>query len=330
MMAQTHYSYERVGDTLSITSSLFTADSLQVCELIGRAALNSLYQELCAYPKPGLVSFVDSGSHQDMDASTFIRSLFSLRNYFRDVAFAGMGNTGFDELRHLGLDAESRMLRATGNINTHRGAIFTMGLLSAAAGFLVSSRRPMDGDILGHVVRERWGKDMLLSAPQRPCSHGTLVNLRYGVPGARQEAAAGFPHVFNSGLPTLRESLCKGARFPSAAIQTFFSLMAVAPDNNLLFRGGEEGLLYAQRAARSFLNEGGIYQQNWQVKACAVHHELIGRNLSPGGSADLLALTLFVHRLQTPIFACPFTGLAQPRRWLFPTDLRRREQTPSG
>jgi triphosphoribosyl-dephospho-CoA synthase len=308
MVAQTHYYYERVGDTLSITPCLFTADGLQVCELIGRAALNSLYQELCAYPKPGLVSFIDSGSHQDMDASTLVNSLFSLQNYFRDAALVGMRNTGFDQLRHLGLDAESRMLRATRNINTHRGAIFTMGLMSAAAGFLVGRRRPMDGDILGHVVREHWGKDILLSVPRRPCSHGTLVNLRYGVPGVRQEAAAGFPHVFNSGLPTLRESLCKGADFLSAVIETFFSLMAVTPDNNLLFRGGEEGLLYAQRAARSFLNEGGIYQQNWQAKACAVHHELIARNLSPGGSADLLALTLFVHRLQTPSLRPPSQG----------------------
>ena len=311
-MTQTKYRYGRASNVASVASPLFATDVFQVCNLIGRTALNALCQELCAYPKPGLVSFIDSGSHQDMDASTFVRSLFSLRHYFRDVALAGMGNAGFNDLRRLGLDAESRMLRATGNINTHRGAVFTMGLLSAAAGFLASRRRTMDGDILSRVVREHWGKDILMSAPEKPRSHGTLVNLLYGVPGVRQEAAAGFPRVFDSGLPTLRESLSKGADFHSAGIQTFFQLMAVVPDNNLLFRGGEEGLLYTQLAARSFLSKGGVFQHDWQAKARAVHHELITRNLSPGGSADLLALTLFVHRLQSHIFESPFAGAAEP------------------
>jgi len=265
---------------------------------IARAALNALYQELCAYPKPGLVSPVDSGSHHDMDASTLLRSLFSLRTYFKKTALAGMINDGFRELQQFGLEAEIRMLKATKSINTHRGAIFTLGLLAAAAGYLTSTGQPPEGHIISHFIRERWGNDILLSVPHKPCSHGTIVASKYEVAGARQEAAAGFPHVFNLGLPTLQESLLKGVDFHCAIIQSFFSLLAVLPDNNLLYRGGEQGLLYAQVAAQSFLDEGGVFQKNWQKYACIIHREFTARHLSPGGSADLLAASLFVHRIQ--------------------------------
>jgi triphosphoribosyl-dephospho-CoA synthase len=253
---------------------------------------------LCAYPKPGLVSLVDNGSHHDMDASTFMRSLFSLRKFFREIALAGMLNHGFGELQRFGVEAEARMLKTTNNVNTHRGAIFTLGLLAAAAGYLASKGRPPEGQIISSLIRERWGKDILLTAPHKPCSHGTIVASQYGVPGARQEAAAGFPHVFNLGLPALQESLLKGVDFHAASVQSFFSILAVLPDTNLVYRGGEQGLLYAQAAARSFLDEGGVYRKQWQEHAFTIHHEFTARNLSPGGSADLLASSLFVHRLQ--------------------------------
>ena len=102
---------------------------------IALLAVRSLYRELALYPKPGLVSFRDNGAHRDMDAATFVRSLFSLRGYFAAIAAAGMRAARFAELQQLGLTAESRMLRATRGINTHRGAIFTHGMLAAAAGY---------------------------------------------------------------------------------------------------------------------------------------------------------------------------------------------------
>ena len=296
-MIEMQYSQNEVGTLPFCVPSLFSADDPH-SHSIAQAALDALFQELCAYPKPGLVSFIDSGSHQDMDASTFMTSLFSLRTYFQEVAFAGMGNAGFDELRRIGLEAEIGMLKATNNVNTHRGAIFTLGLLAAAAGFLINLGQPLEGHILGDVVRERWGRDILRSAPPEPCSHGALVASLYGVAGARHGAAAGFPYVFHTGLPTLQESLVTGVDFNHAMVQTFFTLMAVLPDNNLLFRGGKEGLSYAHIAARTFLDKGGIYQKNWQECARHIHHEFVARRLSPGGSADLLAATLFVHQLQ--------------------------------
>ena len=196
------------------------------------------------------------------------------------------------------------MPKATENVNTHRGALFSMGLLSAAAGILARVRQRMDGESLGRAVKEHWGKDILSAIPRVPCSHGTLVAFRYGAPGARQEAAAGFPHVFNAGLPALRESLSRGIDFHAAVVQTFFTLMAIVPDSNLLFRGGEGGLAHAQGAARTFLAGGGVFRPDWQANAAAVHHDMTCRSLSPGGSADLLALTLFAHEITGGHSAC--------------------------
>jgi len=295
-MIQIQYSQSEVGAHRFTIPFLLSDDKNR--QIISRAALNALYQELCAYPKPGLVSLIDSGSHNDMDAWTFMRSLSALRSYFREIALAGMSEASFDEMRRLGFEAESRMLKATKNVNTHRGAIFTLGLLAAAAGYVIGMGQSLAGHVLSRIVRERWGNDILGSAPLESLSHGRLVASQYGVPGARQEAGAGFPHVFKVGLPTLRESLLKGADLHTAIIQSFFSLMAVLPDNNLLYRGGKQGLMYAQAAAQTFLDEGGVYRKNWQEHACTIHDEFVARHLSPGGSADLLAATLFVHQLQ--------------------------------
>ena len=120
--------------TIAVTEPDARRGAHRIARRISLLAVRSLYQELALYPKPGLVSFRDNGAHLDMDAATFVRSLFSLRGYFVAISAAGMRDAGFAELQQLGLAAESHMLRATRGINTHRGAIFTHGILAAAAG----------------------------------------------------------------------------------------------------------------------------------------------------------------------------------------------------
>lgn len=267
------------------------------CGRIGRAAIRALYRELAAYPKPGLVSLVDSGSHADMDGRTFLRSLFALRHYFRTIAAAGSTDAPFSVLQALGRAAETRMLEATGGVNTHRGAIFSIGLLAAAAGLTSGAS---SGAALGETVRVRWGRDILDSAISAPRSHGRRVALRYGVDGARTEAAAGFPHLLQIGLPALRQMLARTGDAEATAVHCLFSLMAVVPDTNLLHRAGPEGLAFARAAAQRFLDEGGVERSDWRRRAGAVHREFVSRKLSPGGSADLLAATLFVHQIAGP------------------------------
>jgi len=268
---------------------------------IGRAALAALHEELSLPGKPGLVSPGDPGAHGDMHAGTFFRSLLALRGTFAAAAQAAAEGAPFAALRHLALAAEARMLRATGGVNTHRGALFSLGLLAAAAGReAAAGRQPGDG--LGAAVQRHFGA-ALRALPADPASHGSRASRRHGLPGARDQARAGFPHLFGVALPALRGCLARGAGRQRAALQALFGLVAALPDTNLLHRGGAEGLAFAQAAARGFLDAGGVFAPDWQARARAVHRAFVDRRLSPGGSADLLAAALFVHRLRAAVTA---------------------------
>jgi triphosphoribosyl-dephospho-CoA synthase len=254
------------------------ADPAAIADL----AVECLELEVSTYPKPGLVSPFDSGSHDDMDIVTFRRSAEAIRPYFEALAEAGARGCGMGPLRVIGIEAETAMLAATGGINTHRGAIFGLGLLCAAAGY---------GDAatsLGATVARRWGRD-ILRGPTLLHSHGQGARRRYGAGGARLEAASGFPSVYDVGVPALASDRGEAAR-----VQACFALIAAVEDTNLLHRRGPEGLRFAQRAARAFLDRGGVARRDWRARAVAVHRAFVARRLSPGGAADLLAMSLFV------------------------------------
>jgi len=265
---------------------------------VAALAAAALRAELATWPKPGLVSLVDSGSHTDMDAASFIASTDAIAPAFGRLVLAGASGAHMDALRVIGLQAEQAMLVATGGINTHRGAIFGLGLLCAAAGAASAVRMPCDAETLCRTVRLCWGQG-ITRGPIPLRSHGTAALLRYGAGGARAQAASGFPHVQEIGLPALRRGRQIAPRDPNAArVQAFFALMAVVEDTNLLHRGGAEGLRFAHDAASGFLEAGGIAQPRWQAAAVAIHQAFVARNLSPGGCADLLAITLFLDDLE--------------------------------
>jgi triphosphoribosyl-dephospho-CoA synthase len=268
----------------------------RAAERCAALAQHSLMLEVDTWPKPGLVSQVDAGSHTDMDAGTFRRSAAALRPFFAALARAGAAGAGMATLRTLGLRAEHAMLAATGGVNTHRGAIFGIGLLCAAAGWRAAA--PETGTAtLGDIVVDRWGAE-ILGGP-RPCdSHGEQALRRYGVGGARRQAAEGFPVVYGTGVPALAEGARRAPGDPEAArVHACFALIATLDDTNLLHRGGEAGLRFAQRAARGFLARGGVGAPDWRARAAALHRAFVARRLSPGGAADLLAMSVFVAAL---------------------------------
>ncbi|HDX0910028.1 TPA: triphosphoribosyl-dephospho-CoA synthase, partial [Stenotrophomonas maltophilia] len=159
---------------------------------LGRLAIASLHAELALAPKPGLVTPFDSGSHHDMDAGTFLRSLFTLRHYFIAVADAGASAAPFQTLRRHGIAAEISMLHATAGINTHRGAIFSLGLLVAAS---AACRGRAGGAIAAEQVCQevrRWAAE-LADAPLDANSPGQRARARHGVQGVREQATAGYP-----------------------------------------------------------------------------------------------------------------------------------------
>ncbi|MCK1654058.1 triphosphoribosyl-dephospho-CoA synthase MdcB [Bradyrhizobium sp. 149] len=267
---------------------------------IGAVAADCLVQELETWPKPGLVSHVDNGSHDDMDAATFRRSAAAIRPYLQGLADAGALGSGMGRLRIIGLEAERAMLAATSGVNTHRGAIFGLGLLCAAAGAraggLVDSALP-----LGHAVARLWG-DSILDGPVLLHSHGSVARRRFRAGGARIEAATGFPSVYGIGLPSLRRATSVVPQdMEPARVEACFALIASVEDTNLLHRGGLDGLRFAHDAARSFIASGGVHAPDWRARAQSIHESFVARRLSPGGSADLLAMTLFVNAHERPI-----------------------------
>ena len=268
---------------------------------IGRLATLALYHELSLAPKPGLVSFLDNGSHDDMDASTFMRSLFGLRTYFPAIAQAGAEGAPFETLERLGLQAEGRMMQATGGINTHRGAIFALGLLCAAAGRVVAQGASLDAGAVRGCLEEEWGgvlRARAARAAHAPAhSKGQRAARAHGLRSAGDEAAAGFPVLFDTALPALRAARSAGACAPAALVQALFATMAVLDDTNLVHRGGIEGLWFAQAEARNFLAGGGVLGTGWQGLAREVHGRFVERRLSPGGAADVIACAWWLDRL---------------------------------
>ncbi|MET0290622.1 MAG: triphosphoribosyl-dephospho-CoA synthase MdcB [Pseudoxanthomonas sp.] len=261
---------------------------------LGRLAVASLHAELVCAPKPGLVTPFDCGSHDDMDAGTFYRSLFALRGYFHAIAQAGMADAEFETLRSLGLSAEAAMQRATDGINTHRGAIFSLGLLTASA---ARCRRqapaaPPSAEAVCRGVMQ-WA-DALLTAPLDARSHGQRAVRAHRIAGVREQAAAGYPILRQVAVPALRQAQAWGLEREATLVHTLMTLIAVVDDLNLLHRGGARGLALAQASAQAFLARGSVRQPGWRAQVDAIAGTFVAHRLSPGGSADLLACAWFL------------------------------------
>lgn len=273
--------------------ALAAATTYEASEIAASASA-CLHLEIDTYPKPGLVSHIDSGSHSDMDAALLHASADVLEVFFSDLAAAGAVGASMGRLRAIGLAAERAMLAATRGVNTHRGAIFSLGLLVAAAGFRSVYRLPRP---LGEIVARVWGTG-ILSGPVPLHSHGADASRRYGARGARHEAALGFPTLYRVGIPALRQGQAFAPHDSEAArVHCCFALIAELEDTNLLHRGGSQGLSFAQRQAARFLARGGVSHITWRQDALGVHESFIERNLSPGGSADMLAASMFALRM---------------------------------
>jgi len=257
---------------------------------VAELAVAAVLAEAELTPKPGLVDQRGSGAHTDMDLAMLYASAESLRTAFAECASAAMQSVPGPELRarlgELGRAGERAMLEATGGVNTHRGALWALGLLCAGAA--------LGGGLAGAVdVAAR-----LALIPDRhtvaPTSHGAQARLRYGVSGAAGEAQAGFPHVR---LHALRGARRAGADECSARLEALLTLMATLDDTCVLHRGGPEGLRALQSGAQKVLDAGGIGTLRGRRHFTALDDMCLTRRLSPGGSGDLLSATLFLDAL---------------------------------
>jgi triphosphoribosyl-dephospho-CoA synthase len=264
---------------------------------IADCAVGALIDEACLTPKPALVDRRGSGAHRDLDLDTMIRSAQALRPMFVALARASIGQIPSQRLREqlarIGREGEIAMLRATGGSNAHRGAIWIVGLLCAAAAMKPSGDYATLALSGASIARF---EDRYAPVRETP-SHGERVTLQFGATGARGQASAGFPHVIDVGLPALHASRLRGATENEARLDALIAIIATLDDTCLLHRGGRAALDAAQRGARRVMQAGGASHTEGRAALALLDHALLALNASPGGSADLLAATLFLDTL---------------------------------
>lgn len=268
---------------------------------IASHACRALLYEVAATPKPGLVDRANSGSHSDMDFFTFQSSAAALWPYFETCAAIGMETKEllpeetFARLRTPGMLAEGEMLRSTGGVNTHKGAIFSLGILCAALGRMGPEHYAVPELLLyecGQMTHGLVAKDYAGLTPETAVTAGQKLYLQHGITGVRGQAECGFPAVLKVGLPKLEEALAAGRSINDAGCAALLAMMATAVDTNLISRGSVET---QQRIA---VETAILLMQN-PIPGEAVLKEMdaafIEKNLSPGGTADLLAMVYLLH-----------------------------------
>ncbi len=269
-------------------------------------ARTALEEEVCLWPKPGLVTPRDPGAHDDMDWFSFMASAEALEPYFLAVLQLGASSSAmaleelWSRLRPLGLWGEELMKGAAG-ANTHKGALFSLGVLCCALGRLWARKEPLIPDKVAlegaSICRGIVSRELAPLKAQRPrrITAGQRFYLLYGFKGIRGEAERGFPSVLAAlgfwrsleGRLSRREQL----------VQTLLFLMTFVEDTNVLSRCGLEGLRELQGRSRQVLALGGLTTQEGRLALAAMERPFLERRMSPGGCADLLALAIFLDSL---------------------------------
>lgn len=256
-------------------------------------AVDALIDEADLSPKPALVDRRGNGAHTDLHLGLMHASALALWPAFKEMAEAALeiGEVGVplrEAIGRIGREGEQAMLLTTNGVNTHRGAIWALGLLVTAAALQPKSIALCAARLA--LLDDRY-------AP-KPLSHGAQVAQRYGARGAREEAQLGFPSVLQRGLPQLQKSRANGHGEQNARLDALLAIMTELADTCVLYRAGEPGLHAMQAGAQAVLDAGGSASLSGRRRLHELDQQLIALNASPGGAADLLAATLLLDRIE--------------------------------
>ena len=294
MVRRTLRSARTVSGLVSAMTNAANATALRQlsAERIADAAVGALLTEALLTPKPGLVDAAGQHSHPDMTLALLAVSAEALRDSLRECADTARSMPlGLDlraRIGAVGRAGERRMLTTTGGVNTHRGALWALGLLSAG---VAAAENTSDAvAFAAHLARLPDPARIVV----RPLSHGERARLRYGAGGAVGEAQDGFPHIVDYGLPMLRSCRRRGESTDAAALNALMAIMASLEDTCVLHRGGLRGLDFVHRSAAGVLRSGGCTTAAGHRRLERFCRQGRRRGLSMGGSADLLAATLFL------------------------------------
>jgi triphosphoribosyl-dephospho-CoA synthase len=259
-------------------------------------AREALIAEAELTPKPGLVDRRGSGAHHDLSLALMRQSATAIEPYFAAMASCSQGQIIGCNLRSqlaaIGRHAERAMYQATQGSNAHKGAIWILGLLVSAAIRVPGENAREITATAGAIAR------LPDRAQPKLLTHGDIVRNRYGAGGARLEASTNFPHIMKCGLPMLRDRRARKYSEEICRLDALLSLMAELDDTCVLYRGGVEALSVVKAGAQAALDAGGYTNAKGRKRLRALDRELIARHVSPGGSADLLAATIFLDALE--------------------------------
>ena len=279
----------------------------QYARRVSSLSMAALLYEVAATPKPGLVDRDNSGAHTDMDFFTFQDSAVSLNQYFEEFTLCGIQNHAkpcpqvFSLIRPIGIQAEETMRQATGGVNTHKGMIFSLGVFCAALGYLYGCQVPLTEQALqdtcarmtAHLMDDFHGL-----TEETAKTHGEQLYVRFGVTGIRGEASAGYPGVFQLGLPVYRGYKNRGFSQNDAGVLTLLHILAGTQDTNVIARSDYDTMLEIRRRVRRLL-DSGLENRDYLREIRQLDREFSAAGISPGGSADMLALTYFVDSLES-------------------------------
>ena len=299
--SRTHPVAELQEKTQQLLSAAIREEAAQTAAAL---ACRALLYEVATTPKPGLVDRANSGSHRDMDIFSFQASAAALWPYFARCAEIGMDTRQeapeetFAQLRAPGKKAEGDMLRSTKGVNTHKGAIFSMGILCGALGRLEREQWADPARVLSEcaaMTRGLVSRDYANLTPETAKTAGQQLYLQYGITGVRGQAEAGFPTVLNVGLPKLEAALAAGKTVNEAGCAALLAMLAQTVDTNMIHRGGYALAKESSEKLRVLLEAEPFPSKESLEKLDA---EFMRDNLSPGGTADLLALVYMLHFLK--------------------------------
>jgi len=288
------------------STQMRAAGEVSFAQLTAMTATAALLYEVAATPKPGLVDRHNTGAHLDMDITLFQTSAMAIAPYFYRFVCYGIAHCRQEAVtllagsRIIGLEAERAMTAATGGINTHKGAIFSLGILCMAYGWLKGKEEDMTADSLSRVCAAIAGPamdDFQGITEENAQTYGQRLYAEYGITGVRGVAAAGFPIVFQGSLPLMADLRSRGYSLNDAGILCLVHLMAGLTDTNVIHRSSYEEAEEIRRRMQA-LTATPLEEKDFITILEELDREFIRRNVSPGGCADLLAMTYFLYSMQ--------------------------------
>ena len=301
---------------MNIRTGKTFSQSQKICNKIASLAIEAMLFEVSATPKPGLVDRNNCGAHKDMNFYTFMSSVAALHSVFDEMAFAGIKFSDSDikntflELRKIGIMAEKLMFSATNNINTHKGEIFSLGILCGCVGRLIAGNEFFNvNEILNlskSMCRGICENDFadIKRKDELTLTKGEKIFLKFGIKGIRGESESGYKTVKDISLPVFEDLISRNININDALVQTLLYLISETTDTNIISRHDIKTAEYAKDYAKKVIAHGGIFTNEGRNLILEMDNDFNEKYISPGGCCDLLAVTYFLYYIPSKIFAC--------------------------